>query len=175
MNFIKNGDFRHFFASYFITRAEFDSLKNNFQSQIDQYNSSVDSKIDGAIAAYLVGIKLTTKTIGTFLVKPGDSTIGDIISVNKGTLNKDKQYFNYFYLNTNKINGSLGYYPNRNNIGKENTANFRLIPIEQTNDPLTEPSGTGYIINKDKDLVVTKKFDSCYVNLVGGGALDRRK
>lgn len=42
----------------FITKAEFDSLKNNFQSQIDQYNTSIDSKIDNAIASYLSGIKV---------------------------------------------------------------------------------------------------------------------
>ena len=45
-------------GSAFITKAEFDSLKNNFQSQIDQYNTSIDSKIDGAIASYLGGIKI---------------------------------------------------------------------------------------------------------------------
>ena len=37
----------------FITKAEFDSLKNDFQSQLDTYNSSIDNKIDGAIASYL--------------------------------------------------------------------------------------------------------------------------
>ncbi len=42
----------------FITKAEFDSLKNDFQSQLDTYNSSIDNKIDGAIASYLEGIKL---------------------------------------------------------------------------------------------------------------------
>ncbi|MBR1453583.1 MAG: hypothetical protein IJ593_02945, partial [Lachnospiraceae bacterium] len=45
-------------GSAFITKAEFDSLKNSFQSQIDQYNTSIDSKIDGAIASYLSGIKV---------------------------------------------------------------------------------------------------------------------
>ena len=49
-------------GSAFITKAEFDSLKNDFQSQIDQYNTSIDAKIDGAIAAYLAGIKMTKKT-----------------------------------------------------------------------------------------------------------------
>ena len=44
-------------GSAFITKAEFDSLKNDFQAQIDQYNTSIDSKIDGAIASYLAGIK----------------------------------------------------------------------------------------------------------------------
>ena len=50
-------------GSAFITKAEFDSLKNNFQSQIDQYNTSIDSKIDGTIAGYLAGIKVSTKTM----------------------------------------------------------------------------------------------------------------
>ena len=45
-------------GSAFITKAEFDSLKNNFQSQINKYNTSIDSKIDGAIAAYLAGIRI---------------------------------------------------------------------------------------------------------------------
>ena len=49
-------------GSAFITKAEFDSLKNNFQSQIDQYNTSIDSKIDGAIASYLAGIRTSKET-----------------------------------------------------------------------------------------------------------------
>ena len=47
----------------FITKAEFDSLKNDFQSQLDRYNSSIDNKIDGAIAAYLAGIKVVSKSL----------------------------------------------------------------------------------------------------------------
>jgi hypothetical protein len=49
-------------GSAFITKAEFDSLKNDFQTQIDQYNTSIDSKIDGAIAAYLAGIRVSKTT-----------------------------------------------------------------------------------------------------------------
>ena len=45
-------------GSAFITKAEFDSLKNNFQSQIDSYNVSIDSKIDSAISSYLAGITM---------------------------------------------------------------------------------------------------------------------
>ena len=48
-------------GSAFITKAEFDSLKNNFQAQIDNYNTSIDNKIDGAIAAYLAGIKVASE------------------------------------------------------------------------------------------------------------------
>ena len=55
-------------GSAFITKAEFDSLKNNFQNQIDQYNTSIDSKIDGAIASYLAGIKTVVSEPSKVLV-----------------------------------------------------------------------------------------------------------
>ena len=45
-------------GSAFVTKSEFDSLKRNFADQIENYNTSIDSKIDGAIASYLSGIKL---------------------------------------------------------------------------------------------------------------------
>lgn len=54
-------------GSAFITKAEFDSLKNNFQSQIDQYNTSIDNKIDAAIASYLSGINIA-KTITSDII-----------------------------------------------------------------------------------------------------------
>ena len=44
-------------GSAFITKAEFDSLKNDFQTKLDSYNANIDSKIDNAIASYLAGIK----------------------------------------------------------------------------------------------------------------------
>ena len=50
-------------GSAFITKAEFDSLKNNFQSQLDSYNSSIDNKIDNAIASYLAGISVSRTPI----------------------------------------------------------------------------------------------------------------
>lgn len=50
----------------FITKAEFESLKNSFQAQIDRYNRSIDAKIDGAIGSYLEGIVLTSKADNLF-------------------------------------------------------------------------------------------------------------
>ena len=50
-------------GSAFVTKAEFDGLKNNFREQIEQYNISIDSKIDGAIASYLAGINLSKETL----------------------------------------------------------------------------------------------------------------
>lgn len=49
-------------GSAFITKAEFDALKSDFNSQIINYENSIDGKIDGAIAQYLSGIRLTTRT-----------------------------------------------------------------------------------------------------------------
>lgn len=53
----------------FITMAEFDSLKNNFQKQIDAYNTSIDSKINEAIAAYLAGVRVGKSTSYELLFK----------------------------------------------------------------------------------------------------------
>ena len=61
-------------GSAFITKAEFDSLKNSFQSQLDQYNSSIDSKIDSAIAGYLAGIKVEKKITERDLLTPLSTT-----------------------------------------------------------------------------------------------------
>ena len=65
-------------GSAFITKAEFDSLKNNFQNQIDQYNTSIDSKIDGAIASYLAGIKVSKET--TYSVETSDWEKVDMVN-----------------------------------------------------------------------------------------------
>ena len=48
-------------GSAFITKAEFEAMKLDFNSQIEQYNVSIDSKIDGAIGSYLAGINLEKK------------------------------------------------------------------------------------------------------------------
>lgn len=60
-------------GSAFVTKSEFEALKENFAKQVDNYNESIDTKIDGAIAAYLAGIKLSTKeTVKTYVEKYKD-------------------------------------------------------------------------------------------------------
>ena len=46
-------------GSSFVTKREFEALKENFASQVEKYNASIDSKIDGAIANYLTGSRLS--------------------------------------------------------------------------------------------------------------------
>ena len=48
-------------GSAFVTKSEFEALKKDFASQVSNYNSSIDAKIDGAIASYLAGITLSQK------------------------------------------------------------------------------------------------------------------
>ena len=48
-------------GSAFVTKAEFENLKENFAMQINNYNASIDNKIDGAISAYLAGVRLNNK------------------------------------------------------------------------------------------------------------------
>ena len=47
-------------GSAFVTKSEFEALKKGFADQIDNYNTSIDNKIDGAIATYLAGLRLNT-------------------------------------------------------------------------------------------------------------------
>ena len=42
----------------FVTKAEFEALKEDFDNQIENYNMSLDSKVDGAIASYLAGLNI---------------------------------------------------------------------------------------------------------------------
>ena len=46
----------------FITKAEFDSLKNDFVSQLNEYNKNIDNKLSDAIATYLAGVKAGATT-----------------------------------------------------------------------------------------------------------------
>lgn len=48
-------------GSVFITKAEFEAMKSDFNTQIDNYNRSIDAKIDGAIGQYLAGLDLARK------------------------------------------------------------------------------------------------------------------
>ena len=89
-------------GSAFITKAEFDSLRNDFQSQIDQYNTSIDAKIDGAIASYLAGINLSKDT--TYKVEVADweeVTATNHVLPENWTMPSLNLTFNYQYCSTN--------------------------------------------------------------------------
>ena len=49
-------------GSAFVTKAEFDALVNTFNEQMDNYAASLETKVDGAIANYLMSLD-STQTI----------------------------------------------------------------------------------------------------------------
>lgn len=55
-------------GSAFVTKAEFEALKKDFDKQIENYNDSIDNKIDGAIASYLAGIQIGKKESKSILI-----------------------------------------------------------------------------------------------------------
>ena len=56
-------------GSAFVTKAQFEDLKSNFEKQIANYNASLDEKIDGAISNYINGRNVVKKTNMKPLVK----------------------------------------------------------------------------------------------------------
>ena len=101
-------------GSAFITKAEFDSLKNDFQAQINHYNSSIDSKIDGAIAAYLAGIRVSKETTDTFY--DGDGGVSLVCNTDEiDDLKWGKPYLHYtlaavYFQSMNEAVGSQAHY-----------------------------------------------------------------
>ena len=47
----------------FVTKDEFEALKQNVADQINNYNYSIDNKIDGAIASYLAGFRVSSRYV----------------------------------------------------------------------------------------------------------------
>ena len=80
-------------GSAFVTKAEFEGLKKNFNSQVTQYNASIDAKIDGAIGSYLAGIDLKKKKeLTSILNQAGQRFISSnncgFVTTRKGTYSK---------------------------------------------------------------------------------------
>ena len=50
-------------GSAFVTKSEFEAMKKDFSKQVDNYNESIDAKIDGAISSYLAGFRVTSKYV----------------------------------------------------------------------------------------------------------------
>lgn len=96
-------------GSAFITKAEFDSLKNNFQSQIDSYNSNIDNKIDNAVGSYLAGIKVDTEyklnnifeELGGYNIKYGN--------VDLEPKKAPKTGYGYYTINSGNAGYAVGY------------------------------------------------------------------
>ena len=120
-------------GSAFLTKAEFEAMKKDFDTQINQYNRSLDNKIDGAIAAYLAGIRMSEppenlyekikNAIGQDLVflkgtKTTTNSLNNEISINcinrfyvKTNVSPDLDYECWRSIGTNPNTGNPGYRP----------------------------------------------------------------
>ena len=145
-------------GSAFITKAEFDSLKNDFQAQIDQYNTSLDSKIDGAIAAYLSGIRVSTTTTERFPVGNGEKAIfcntSKISNLQFGKAELD------WHLNVGSFGNGLQetYYPMTNgiiSITRDGTKNYELFKLFDTDSDNTDDFKKFETYTKDGVMKIT--------------------
>lgn len=114
-------------GSAFITKSEFEELKREFNEQIDRYNDSISNKIDGAIAAYLSGLKTSQKVSIDALIKVGGDSTNVVVSASPSVLKKNKQMKYAVSYQTTKIDFS----------GSKPSV-FPLIPIKKW----TESGGT---------------------------------
>ena len=164
-------------GSAFITKAEFDSLKNSFQSQIDQYNTSIDAKIDGAISSYLAGIRVARKRNAALLFPVTTSSSYKVLSVEDGYNTIAKQTFQGgTYLNSLFTDYSItwpakGYEGLAPSNGNWNQAGWAGLDWNWTWLSLLGRSYydqmEGYVFSKDKNEILTKKYayDNCKLNL----------
>ena len=103
----------------FVTKSEFESLKSNFNMQVQQYETSIDEKIDGAIAAYLSGTKLEMEPTnilkkinnavgGTLWFKNKFSNIGSNTNTTDLSINMTRHYTYKAYTNIT-LSGKYAY------------------------------------------------------------------
>ena len=62
-------------GSAFVTKSEFEALKKDFADQVANYNDSIDAKIDGAIASYLAGLRLSQTIVLDNYINDLDSNL----------------------------------------------------------------------------------------------------
>ena len=147
-------------GSAFITKAEFDSLKNNFTSELNSYNSNIDNTIDNAIASYLSGVKVETSGELKLLYNVSNSTSYKPMMVKNKTNSIKKQTFqggNYL----NSLWASYG-------TGPQTTDDFN--PFRGPNFTQLSLLGNGYFdqmegwtFDNEAPTILTNKYnyDNC--------------
>ena len=85
-------------GSAFITKSEFDSLKSNFQSQLNEFNTSIDNKIDTAIASYLAGVAIASqKRLFNYVSNAKKDNINNLGFMKWGTPKEHRSSFQGYY------------------------------------------------------------------------------
>ena len=152
----------------FITKAEFDSLKNDFQSQLDRYNSSIDNKIDGAIASYLAGIKVAQSEKKNIIYNNW-ATYTMLNGSFSNTFGVPQMDLNFNWLHDGRFNNGGYYYllgalhANFNNTSSDDMRhNVVDVYKKGTNEVGAESDG----LNTNKHDFVWKVISSSYLILI---------
>ena len=98
----------------FITKAEFDGLRNEFQKQLNDYNFNINNKIEAAIAEYLSAAKITNDYVLNNLYKElnGIKEIRWNSNASYRSNANQKTYFDQptYYWNISQSKGNGWYY-----------------------------------------------------------------
>ena len=89
----------------FITKAEFDSLKNDFQQELVSNNSSLDNKIQSVIASYIEGVKNQK----TEVINPIVSNYKDIRWMHGPYMYFTKRHFNEYTTTAGRYTDTTGW------------------------------------------------------------------
>ena len=156
-------------GSAFITKAEFDSLKNNFQSQVDQYNNNIDAKIDSAISSYLAGIKTElTETLTNYNKKMYDNNVDNVKFINYGT--------SAAYPSTiNNIYGEFALYCSRSQTTRTNVNNGKWWMIRFSTGGTYGGDNEWYDFGTQNAYYLINLNDTIADSTVGGKALSLAK
>ena len=164
-------------GSAFVTKAEFEALKDTFNNQIENYNTSIDSKIDGAIASYLAGVRISNTEMVPLLFQFTATSTNKAICVEDGYNTICKQTFqggsflhSWFTAHSWQwaANGFKPLGPSDNNW---NTHNYRTAGWNWTYLSILGRSYydqmEGYVFDDENNEIIKNKYkyDNCILNL----------
>lgn len=153
----------------FITKAEFDSLKNEFQKQINDNNSNIDRKIENAVSSYIAGLNAekTTAFTGTTEVTDANSYIysrkQDYNGITKQIWN-DITYTFISWAVSGTDMGNVSLYPffNRKRTGIAYQSEYALH--SQVEKDIFDYNLKGYVI--DNNGIVNKIYNNDNISIV---------
>lgn len=162
-------------GSAFVTKSEFEALKNNFSMQIDNYNDSIDEKIDGAIASYLAGTQLLKKTpFDGFVEVTGSKP--QIYGRKKDYETIKKQFWNELTCNMTVFGTAAGtaasylpFYSNSNGGFTDGQYSYWIFKVQSAKSPYKYMKGyqfdTNGVITKiyeEDQVIITISDTACY-------------
>ena len=147
-------------GSAFVTKAEFEELKADFASKIDEYNAALDGKIDGVISLYLSGLKLNKEPVNSFEVLK--KNLGEVRFKNSiKTTNSS--------ITTNEILNVYRQYFQKRYTGMAFT--FQIYPAVQSNGALKYTMST-VLLNDGTQSSYSDQTDSSFLMLKSNGVWD---